>query len=102
MLNVRGTVVTVLDLARVLELGEDMVPGDTFALLVDCAPGTVQGQVGLLVHEVLGVTRLPLGDLDRAFSGNPAVRGIAADGILVLDLGKLLADRRFEVADEWA
>ena len=30
------------------------------------------------------------------------VRGIAGDGIIVLDLVTLLADGRFEVADEWS
>ncbi len=102
MLNVRGTIVTVLDLARVLDLGETPPPEESFALLVDCAPGTAQGQVGLLVHELLGVSRLHLDNLDRALSGNPVVRGITGDGIIVLDLVALLADGRFEVADEWS
>jgi purine-binding chemotaxis protein CheW len=101
MLNVRGTVVTVLDLAHLLELPAGPPPEGAFALLTDCARGEGQGQVGLLVHEVLGVRRLAYGDLDRALSGNPAVRGIAGGEIVALDLAVLLADGRFEVHEEW-
>lgn len=101
MLNVRGTVVTVLDLAQLLDLGSMAAPEGAFALLTDCARGGGQGQVGLLVHDVLGVRRLALDGLDRALSGNPAVRGIAGGEIVVLDLATLLADGRFEVHEEW-
>jgi purine-binding chemotaxis protein CheW len=101
MLNVRGVVVTVLDLARLLDLADTPVPEGAFALLTDCARGGGQGQVGLLVHEVLGVRRLAASGLDRALSGNPAVRGIAGGEIVVLDLATLLADGRFEVHEEW-
>jgi purine-binding chemotaxis protein CheW len=101
MLNVRGIVVTVLDLARLLELPDGPPLEAAFALLTDCAQGSGQGQVGLLVHEVLGVRRLAYGDLDRSLSGNPAVRGIAGGEIVVLDLAALLADGRFEVHEEW-
>jgi purine-binding chemotaxis protein CheW len=101
MLNVRGTVVTVLDLARLLDLGDGQASDGAFALLTDCARGGGQGLVGLLVHEVLGVRRLAPGTLARALSGNPAVRGIAGGEMVVLDLATLLADGRFEVHEEW-
>jgi purine-binding chemotaxis protein CheW len=101
MLNVRGTLVTVLDLAQLLDLGDTAATEGAFALLTDCARGGGQGPVGLLVREVLGVRRLATGDLDRALSGNPAVRGIAGGEIVVLDLVTLLADGRFEVYEEW-
>lgn len=101
MLNVRGTVVTVLDLARLLDLPEGPPPEGAHALLTDCARGGGQGQVGLLVHEVLGVRRLSYDGLDQPLSGNPAVRGIAGGAIVALDLATLLADGRFEVHEEW-
>lgn len=100
MLNVRGTVVTVIDLARGLGLAETPQPEEALVLLTDAA-GDDRGLVGLLVHEVLGDSWLSLHDLDRSLSGNPAVRGIAEGGIIVLDLATLLAEGRFEVAEEW-
>lgn len=100
MLNVRGTVVTVLDLARALGLAELPQPDNGLVLLADCL-GSGQGQVGLLVHEVLGASRVALDNLDHTFSGNPAIRGIAEANTVVLDLRVLLADERFEVAEEW-
>ena len=100
MLNVRGTVVTVIDLARGLGLADVPPPEDALVLLTDCA-GDGRGLVGLLVHEVAGDSWLSLEDLDHSLSGNPAVLGIAEGGIIVLDLAILLADGRFEVAEEW-
>lgn len=99
MLNVRGTVVAVLDLARGLGLADAPPPDDAVVLLTDSPDGS--GQVGLLVYEVLGVRQLALDHLDRALSGDAAVRGIAEGGIVVLDLRALLADGRFEIAEAW-
>lgn len=99
MLNVRGTVVTVLDLAHALGLADAPPPDDALVVLADGGDG--QGQVGLLVHEVLGVSRVALDNLDHSFSGNAAIRGIAEAGIVVLDLKILLSDGRFEVTEEW-
>lgn len=100
MLNVRGMVVTVLDLARCLDLPPGPPADDALVLLTD-AGGKQRGLVGVLVHEVVGSSRIAFADLDRAFSGNSAVRGIATGETIILDLAALLADGRFEVAEEW-
>lgn len=101
VLNVRGTVVTVLDLARGLGLTGAPPPAEAIVLLTDSTGAGGRGLVGLLVHEVVGVQWLSLDALTPAFSGNPAVRGIIPAGIVVLDLALLLADGRFEVVEEW-
>jgi len=100
LLNVRGTVVTVIDLTRGLHLGDKAHPDDALVLLTDCAAGGGVGQVGLLVDAVDGVRRLALDTLAPSLSGDPAVRGIAEGGVVVLDLAALLGDGRFEVFDE--
>jgi len=69
-------------------------------LLTDCAGGGGQGQVGLLVHEVIETRHLILDDLVPPLSGDPAIRGLAEAGIVVLDLPTLLGDGRFEVYEE--
>lgn len=100
MLNVRGTIVTVLDLARGLRLPATPMTDGACVLLADVGAGGGRGSVGLLVGEVRGVRRLALDRLARSLSGDPAVRGIAEAGIVVLDLAALLADGRFELLDE--
>jgi purine-binding chemotaxis protein CheW len=100
LLNVRGTVVTVIDLARGLHLGNEAHRDDGLVLLTDCAAGGGAGQVGLLVDAIDGVRRLALDTLAPSLSGDPAVRGIAEGGVVVLDLAALLGDGRFEVFDE--
>lgn len=100
LLNVRGTVVTVIDLARGLHLGDEAHLDGALVLLTDCASGGGVGQVGLLVDAVDGVRSLALDLLAPSLSGDPAVRGIAEGGVVVLDLAALLGDGRFEVSDE--
>ena len=100
ILNVRGTVVAVLDLARGLGLGGAAAEANGLVLLTDCAGGGGQGQVGLLVHEVIETRHLVLDELVPSLSGDAAMRGLAEAGIVVLDLPTLLGDGRFEVYEE--
>jgi purine-binding chemotaxis protein CheW len=97
ILNVRGDIVTVLDLGIALGLaGASREVERAGVLLVELA----QLRVGLLVAEVLGVRDLPLDGLDRSLSGREFVRGIAESHILLLDLERLLASGRFDVFEE--
>ncbi|MDQ6670918.1 MAG: chemotaxis protein CheW [Chloroflexota bacterium] len=93
LLNLRGELLTVLDLAAVLGL-----PGSQRreVLIAD----TQQVRVGLLVGEVVGVRRIGLDGLDRALSGSAFTRGIANAGTVLLDLAALLADGRFELPNQ--
>jgi len=100
LLNVRGTVVTVIDLARGLQLGNEAHRDDALVLLTDCAAGGGVGQVGLLVDAIEGVRHLLFDTLAPSLSGDLTVRGIAEGGIVVLDLAAFLGDGRFEVFDE--
>ncbi|MCX6023653.1 MAG: chemotaxis protein CheW [Chloroflexi bacterium] len=97
ILNVRGEIVTVLDLATALNLRPAAPPAPNTTVVLAEAP---QGRVGLLVDEVLGVRPLALETLDRPFSGRDFARGIAGASIIVLDLLQLLSDGRFEVLDD--
>jgi purine-binding chemotaxis protein CheW len=93
LLNLRGEILTVLDLAAALGLeGSDRRE----VLLVD----TERARVGLVVDEVLGVRWIALDALDRALAGSDFTRGIAEARTVLLDLEALLADPRFEFAED--
>ncbi|MBI4495180.1 MAG: chemotaxis protein CheW [Chloroflexi bacterium] len=97
ILNVRGEVVTVLDLANTLGLGSARRSADSARVLLVELPGV---RVGLLVDEVLGHRLIALDKLDRAFSGRDFARGIAEAKIVLLDLEHLLAGGRLDVLEE--
>jgi purine-binding chemotaxis protein CheW len=92
LLNLRGEILTVLDLAVALGLtGYDQRE----VLLAE----TPQVRVGLLVDEVLGVRRIALDSLERGLAGSDATRGVADARTVLLDLEALLSDARFEPAN---
>ena len=97
ILNVRGEVVTVLDLAVALDLSGSPELSDSAQVLLVELP---QVRVGLLIDEVLGVRQLSLDGLDRALSGRDFARGVAEARIVFLDLEQLLSGGRFDVLDD--
>jgi len=90
LLNLRGEIVTVLDLASVLGV---IAVDRREVVLVE----TPRVRVGLLVDEALGVRWIGLDALERALAGTDFVRGIADARTVVLDLEALLVDARFEL-----
>jgi len=97
IVSVRGLVVTVFDLRRLMRLAEPPLTSRARILLV----GNNEETLGLMVDEVLEVHRLPEGDIERASvvvgsDVSEAVSGIARpredrDEVLVLlDLRVLL------------
>jgi len=70
LLNLRGEILTVLDLAVAL----GVAGSDRREVLLAETPRV---RVGLLVDEVLGVRRIALDSLDRALAGSDSTRGIA-------------------------
>jgi purine-binding chemotaxis protein CheW len=97
IVSVRGLVVTVLDLRRLLRLEESPLTGKCRILLVANEVETL----GLLVDEVLEVHRLPESDVERAsqvlgsdvsegVAGIARPRGPRGEVIVLLDLRVLL------------
>jgi purine-binding chemotaxis protein CheW len=91
LINLRGEVVTVLDLAAALGL----VAADRREVLL---AETSRVRVGLLVDEALEVRWIAMDGLQRGFAGTDFVRGIDNARTVLLDLEALLTDERFEVA----
>jgi purine-binding chemotaxis protein CheW len=97
MLNVRGEVLTVLNLAVALGLPEISSADHTSAiLLAECA----EIRVGLLVDEILGMRPLTPATMAPPLSGSNFALGIAEARIVFLDLERLLLSGRFDVLDD--
>jgi purine-binding chemotaxis protein CheW len=97
ILNVRGELVTVLDLAAILGLDSPATPeASTQVLLVEVH----RTCVGLLVDEVLGVERLALDQLDGSLSGATHSRGVAEGCIVLLDVEQVLAEQSSDDTSE--
>lgn len=97
MLNIRGDVVTVLDLSVVLGVHGHPSPADSSSIvLAEC----VGIRVGLLVHEVLGIRPLALAAMAPPLFGKPFSLGIAQARIVFLDLEQILLCGRFDVLED--
>jgi purine-binding chemotaxis protein CheW len=99
LLNVRGELVTVLDLKVALDLGTASVALATSQVLLVEAP---HGRVGLLVDDVLGVQQVSRDGLAASLSGHDFAAGVAAGRTVLLAVDRLLGDARFEVYEEIA
>ena len=90
LINVRGMIVTVIDLARRLEPDAPTAPpSDGTILLVRRG----QGLVGLAVREVLDVRQVDLSEVENSILSMGAVRGVIHVGdapVVVLDLHVLI------------
>lgn len=96
LMNVRGEVVVVLDLAAVLGLPEAAI-GTGMQILLAERDGA---RVGLLVDEVLGIRRLAADRLAQSPADLGYARGVAEASIVVLDPERALSDVRLDVFEE--
>ena len=90
LINVRGTIVTVIDLARRLEPDGPALPLTEGAILL---VRRGQALVGLAVREVLDVRPIDLSEVESAILSTGAVRGVVHLGetpVVVLDLHALI------------
>jgi purine-binding chemotaxis protein CheW len=97
ILNVRGAIVTVLNLAAALELADSSNAAQEGRVLLAELP---RGRVGFLVDEVLGHRPFAIDELQPSLSRRSFMRGIAETRITVLDLEDLFAGERFEVRED--
>ena len=82
VLNVRGELLTVIDMAAALGLtANPSTPAESARVVLVEAP---RARVGLLVEEVLDIRQLSLERLDRSLSERAFVRGIAEGHVVFL------------------
>jgi purine-binding chemotaxis protein CheW len=99
IVNVRGEIVTLLDLATMVGLASAPREAEAYAVLLLDVGGM---RSGLVVDEILGVERLVPSALQRSLSGRDYTRGLAGGRTVLLDLEQLLAAGRFDVVDDAA
>ena len=109
ILNVRGRILTVVDLRPVFGLANDGASAASVLIVRGDAPDG-SGDVALAVEEVVGVRMLAENAIEppHALGGGPGgaensaryVRGVTADGLALLDAAQILGDPRLVVQDE--
>lgn len=101
IVNIRGRIVPVYDLKKLFDLPEQGIT-DLHRIVL------VQGsdlELGLLVDLTTGVYELPAESLQSSLPTLSGIRsdylkGVTADRLVVLDLGRILADPKLVIADE--
>ncbi len=103
LVNLRGRIVPVLDLKRFFELPRRGLTNLDRVILV-------QGnglELGLLADSIVGIRGLQADELGPSLATLHGIRaeylqGVTAEGLIVLDLSRILADPRIVVHDEVA
>ena len=103
IINVRGEVVSVIDLKKFFDLPEKGL-GDFNKVIVLSSVGM---EFGVLADVVLGIRKVRLSDLQPSPSlptltgiRGDYLKGVTGDRLVVLDAGKLLSDKRMLVNEE--
>lgn len=99
--NLRGRIISIVDLRRFFELASVGLSDLNRVIVV----GNGSMEFGVLADAVIGMRSLALGELQPApvtFTGirEEFLRGVTADRLALLDLGKILADKRLVVHEE--
>ena len=101
IVNVRGQILSVLDLKRFFDLPQKGLTDLNKIIIVRAG----EMELGFLADAILGVRSLPL----RQIHPTPAtltgiraeyLRGVTQEGLIVLDMATILADRRILVDEE--
>lgn len=101
IINVRGQIVTVVDLKRFFDLPQQGL-SDLNRVLILHAPGMA---LGLLADAIIGVRQVAAAGLQPTLSTltdarASYLRGITADRLVVLDAARLLGDPKIVVQEE--
>ncbi len=99
VINVRGRILSVVDLARFWGVPAPDPPGVSKLLIL----GAAGFQIAVQVDDILGVIDIPLQDIVPPVVAGVAldhVQGVSSTGIVILDVEGLLRDRRLIVHEE--
>jgi purine-binding chemotaxis protein CheW len=101
IINIRGRILSVIDLKKFFDLPEKGLT-ELNKVVVLRSP---QMEFGVLADAILGVRRIPVGELQPSLPTLTGVReeylkGVTADRVVILDAAKLLSDRRMIVQEQ--
>ena len=101
IINLRGRIISIIDLRRFFELATVGLSDLNRVLVV--TDGTME--FGVLADAIVGMRSLPASELQPAPATFTGIReeflaGVTADRLALLDMGKILADRRVQVHEE--
>jgi len=101
IINLRGRIISIVDLRRFFELPEVGLCDLNRVIVV--SDGSME--FGVLADSIVGVTSLPLVDLQPPPAALTGIReeflaGVTADRLALLDIRKILSDRRIVVHEE--
>jgi purine-binding chemotaxis protein CheW len=95
IINVRGRIVSLIDLKSILGL-PDSGFSPTSSVIILQSPGI---EFGLLADEIIGLAAIPVSSIQPSLPTLTDVRadylkGVTAEGLVLLDAGKLLSDKK--------
>lgn len=99
--NLRGRIISIIDLRRFFELATVGLSDLNRVIVV--SNGTME--FGVLADAIVGMRSLPASELQPAPATFTGIReeflaGVTADRLALLDMGKILADKRVQVHEE--
>jgi purine-binding chemotaxis protein CheW len=101
LLNVRGRVISVVDIKKFFDLPEKGI-GDLNKVIIVADDNM---EFGILVDEILGVHRLAIGDFGPPLPTLTGIReeyllGVTGDRMAILDVARILSDKNIVVHEE--
>jgi purine-binding chemotaxis protein CheW len=101
IINVRGRIVSLVDIRRFFDLPVVGLSNLNRVIVVR----DEKMEFGILADSIVGVRSLPVGDLQPALPTLTGIReeflaGVTAERLILLDMGKILADGRLVVHEE--
>lgn len=101
VINVRGQVLSIVDIGRFFDLPRKGITDLNKVIVL----GSGDIEFGILADEVLGVSLIPLKDIQESLPTLTGIRaeylkGVTNDRVTVLDAGKILLDKNLIVHQE--
>ncbi|MFQ6042089.1 MAG: chemotaxis protein CheW [Candidatus Poribacteria bacterium] len=102
LINVRGEVLSVIDIKRFFELPETELTDHSRVIIVQ----SDEMQLGILADSILGVRSIPLDEIQPSLPtltgiGAEYLKGMTSEQLVVIDVVKILTDKNIVVHEEF-